>query len=47
MAMAVLQIRLRAPWPWVLGGLRRLEMAMVVDRLMPPHPANMGARLTA
>jgi len=29
-----------AHWPWVLGVLRRLEVATVIDRLSPPHPAH-------
>jgi len=30
----------RAPWPFVLGVLRRLEVATIIDRLIPPHPAH-------
>ena len=26
--------------PWVLGVLRRLEVATIIDRLIPPHPAH-------
>jgi hypothetical protein len=26
--------------PVVLGGLRRLAVATVIDRLLPPHPAH-------
>jgi transposase len=40
MAMAVQQIRPVAHLPLVLGVLRRLEVATVIDRLMPPHPAH-------
>jgi hypothetical protein len=29
-----------APLPLVLGGLRRLEVATVIDGLIPPHPAH-------
>jgi len=29
-----------APLPFVLGVLRRLEVATVLDRLIPPHPAH-------
>ena len=29
-----------APWPCVLGVVRRLEVATVIDRLLPPHPAH-------
>ena len=29
-----------AHWPLVLGVLRRLEVATVIDRLIPPHPAH-------
>jgi Domain of unknown function (DUF4277) len=28
-----------AHWPLVLGVLRRLEVATVIDRRLPPHPA--------
>src|ERR671934_790270 len=40
MAMAVQQIRPIAHLPLVLGVLRRLEVATIIDRLIPPHPAN-------
>src|SRR5438876_8509282 len=40
MAIAVQQIRLVAHSPLVLGGLRRLEVATILDRLIPPHPAH-------
>ena len=40
MAMAVQQIRPVAHWPLVLGVLRRLEVATVIARLIPPHPAH-------
>jgi hypothetical protein len=30
-------------WPVVLGGLRRLEVATVLARLLPPHPAPVRA----
>ena len=40
MAMAVQQIHPVAHWPLVLGVLRRLEVATVIDRLIPPHPAH-------
>jgi transposase len=40
MAIAVQQIRPVAHLPWVLGVLRRLEVATVIDRLIPPHPAH-------
>jgi transposase len=40
MAMTVQQIHPVAHLPWVLGVLRRLEVATVVDRLIPPHPAH-------
>jgi transposase len=40
MAIAVQQIRPVAHWPLVLGVLRRLEVATVIDRLIPPHPAH-------
>src|SRR5262245_51836443 len=38
MAIAVQQIRPLAHLPLVLGVLRRLEVALVVDSLIPPHP---------
>jgi hypothetical protein len=38
--MAVQQIQPVAHGPLGLGGLRRLEVATVIDRLMPPHPAH-------
>src|SRR5919106_1330564 len=40
MAMAVQQIHPVAHLPLVLGVLRRLEVAAVIDRLIPPHPAH-------
>ena len=40
MAMIVQQIRPVAHLPLVLGGLRRLEVATIIDRLIPPHPAH-------
>src|ERR671922_310464 len=40
MAMTVQQIHPVAHLPLVLGVLRRLEVATVVDRLIPPHPAH-------
>ncbi len=39
MAIAVQQIHPVAHLPLVLGVLRRLEVATVIDRLIPPHPA--------
>jgi transposase len=38
MAIAVQQIRPLAHLPLILGVLRRLEVASVVDSLIPPHP---------
>ena len=38
MAIAVQQIRPIAHLPLILGVLRRLEVASVVDSLIPPHP---------
>ena len=38
MAIAVQQIRPIAHLPLILGVLRRLEVAAVVDTLIPPHP---------
>ena len=40
MAMTVQQIRPIAHLPLVLGVLRRLEVATIIDRLIPPHPAH-------
>jgi transposase len=40
MAIAVQQIHPVAHLPLVLGVLRCLEVAAVVDRLIPPHPAH-------
>jgi hypothetical protein len=40
MAIAVQQMHPGAPVPLVLGILRRLEVATVIDRLIPPHPAH-------
>jgi hypothetical protein len=40
MAITVQQIHPVAHLPLVLGVLRRLEVATVIDRLIPPHPAN-------
>src|ERR671926_1930756 len=40
MAIAVQQVYPIAHLPLVLGVLRRLEVATVIDRLIPPHPAH-------
>ena len=40
MAIAVQQIRPIAHLPLILGVLQRLEVATVIDRLLPPHPAH-------
>ena len=40
MAMTVQQIHPVAHLPLVLGVLRRLEVAMLIDGLIPPHPAH-------
>src|SRR5437016_5971775 len=40
MAIAVQQIHPVAHVPLVLGVLRRLEVATVIDHLIPPHPAH-------
>ena len=40
MAIAVQQIHPVAHLPLVLGVLRRLEVATVIDQLIPPHPAH-------
>jgi hypothetical protein len=39
MAIAVQQMHPVAHVPLVLGVLRRLEVATVIDHLLPPHPA--------
>src|ERR1051325_902548 len=39
-ATTIQQMHPVAPLPLVLGVLRRLEVATVMDRLMPPHPAH-------
>src|SRR5215467_6530382 len=40
MAVSVQHIHPVAHLPLVLGVLRRLEVATVIDRLLPPHPAH-------
>ena len=40
MAMSVQQIHPVAHLSLILGVLRRLEVAAVIDRLIPPHPAH-------
>src|SRR5262250_1743318 len=40
MAIAVQQMYPVAHLPFILGVLRRLEVATVIDRLIPPHPAH-------
>src|SRR5262249_35659762 len=40
MATTIQQIHPVAHLPLVLGVLRRLEVATVLDRLIPPHPAH-------
>ena len=40
MAVSVQQIHPIAHLPLILGVLRRLEAATVIDRLIPPHPAH-------
>ena len=40
MAMTVQQIHPVAHLPLVLGVLRRLEVATLIDALIPPHPAH-------
>jgi hypothetical protein len=40
MAIAVQQMYPVAHLPLVLGVLRRLDVATVIDRLLPPHPAH-------
>src|SRR5215469_11309159 len=40
MATTIQQIHPVAHLPLVLGVLRRLEVATIIDRLIPPHPAH-------
>ena len=40
MTVSVQQIHPVAHLPLVLGVLRRLEVAPIIDRLLPPHPAH-------
>ena len=40
MTVAMQQIYSVAHLPLILGVLRRLEVATVIDRLLPPHPAH-------
>ena len=40
MAVSVQQIHPVAHVPFILGGLRRLEVATLIDRLLPPPPAH-------
>ena len=40
MAVSVQHIHPVAHLPLVLGVLRRLEVATVIDHLLPPHPAH-------
>src|SRR5262245_55412782 len=40
MAIAVQQIYPVAHLPFILGGLRRLEVAPRIDQRIPPHPAH-------
>src|SRR5215471_637841 len=39
MAVSVPQMHPVAHLPVILGGIRRLEIAPIIDRLLPPHPA--------
>ena len=40
MAVSVSGIRPVAHLPLILGMLRKLEVASLIDPLLPPHPAN-------
>src|SRR5262245_54658965 len=40
MATTLQQMHPVAHFPLVLGVLRRLEVATIIDRLIPPHPAH-------
>ena len=41
MAMAKQQISPVAHWPFVLGVIRKLNVAALIDTFCPPHPAHM------
>jgi hypothetical protein len=45
MALTVQQIQSMAHVSLVLGVLRRLEVATVIDRLIPPHPAHIKVQI--
>ena len=47
MAMTVQQIHPVAHLPLVLGVLRRLEVATVIDRLIPPRTQHTSSRVVA
>jgi hypothetical protein len=47
MAIVVQQIQPVAHLPLVLGVLRRLDVATVIDRLIPPHSAHVLAQQQA
>ena len=40
MAVSVPHIHPVAHLPFILGGIRRLEIATIIERLLPPHPAH-------
>jgi hypothetical protein len=40
MAMTVSAVKPVAHLPLVLGVLRQLDIAMLIDEMVPPHPAN-------
>ena len=41
MAVSVSSIRPVAHLPLILGMLRKLDVASIIDNLLPPNPANM------
>ena len=40
MAVAIHQSSPVAHWPWVLGVVRKLNVAALIDTFCPPHPAH-------
>jgi hypothetical protein len=40
MAVAIHQMSPVAHWPWVRGGVRKLQVAARIETFCPPHPAN-------
>ena len=40
MAVTIQQSSPVAPWPLVLGGIRQLNVATLIETCCPPHPAH-------